>query len=93
MTKHTPGEWRANDTTVFQNNPLGSVVIIASCGSPALKHEERQAIARLIAAAPDRDCWEELRDCLRTTPILGGAEWLISWSQSSQDSIRAARPV
>ena len=53
MTKHTMGPWRANDTTVFQDNPLDSVVVIASCGGPALKHEEHQADARLIAAAPD----------------------------------------
>ena len=62
MRKHTPGEWRANDTTVFQDNPLGSVVVIASCGSPALKREERQANACIIATLPRM--LEELRDCL-----------------------------
>ena len=53
MTKHTLGPWRVNDKTIFQDNPLDSVVMIASCSSAALEHKEQQANARLIAAAPD----------------------------------------
>ena len=54
MTKHTPGPWRINGTNVFQENALGSVVMIASCGgSVALTYEECQANARLIVDAPE----------------------------------------
>ena len=53
MTKHTPGPWRATDTRIFQDNPLNSVVAIASCNGIALEHKEHQANAILIAAAPE----------------------------------------
>ena len=53
MTKHTQGNWRANGTTVSQDNPQGSVVVICGCASAALEPSEQEANARLIAAAPD----------------------------------------
>ena len=68
MTKHTPGPWRVTDTRIFQDNPLNSVVAIASCNGIALEHKEHQANARLIAAAPEtaaeRDRLKESNACL-----------------------------
>ena len=52
MSKHTPGPWRLNDTSIFQDNPGDSVVMIASCAGTALTHKEHRANARLIAVSP-----------------------------------------
>ena len=53
MTKHTPGPWIMNCESIFQENAMGNVVMIASCGGSALKHEEQLANAQLISAAPE----------------------------------------
>ena len=68
MTKHTLPPWRVNDTNVFQDNAIGSVVMIASCGGSVLTYEERKANARLIGVAPEtaaeRDRLRELNSDL-----------------------------
>ena len=68
MTKHTLPPWRVNGTNVFQDNALGSVVMIASCGGSVLTYEERKANARLIGVAPEtaaeRDRLRELNSDL-----------------------------
>ena len=104
MTKHTLPPWRVNDTNVFQDNALGSVVMIASCGGSVLTYEERKANARLIGVAPEtaaeRDRLREtnsnllaaLKNILR---IIGGSRDPASWFTYAEvaevfDAIRKA---
>ena len=80
MSKHTPGPWRANDANVFQDNPLDSVVLVASCSVIAVEYEERQANARLIADAPEtaveRDKLKAL--CGEMLDALRKSNWALS---------------
>ena len=56
--KHTPGPWfthREGFSTVYVEARIGGGLIqeVAACGPTAEGHEQQEANARLIAAAPD----------------------------------------
>ncbi len=67
MSKHTPGPWKVGLPSipdVFADDNR----LIAECYSPRISMKERQANARLIAAAPD--LLESL--CFERSVIRGG---------------------
>ena len=55
MTKHTPGPWQAKGQNIYPEGPTELSRLLATVFLPTLggNVDERNANARLIAAAPD----------------------------------------
>ena len=64
-TKHTPGPWEAVGLTVCQVPPGGREIIFGAHNTRSGDKDERQANARLIAAAPE--LLEALRGLVETS--------------------------
>ena len=69
-TKHTPGPWEAVGLTVCQVPPGGREIIFGAHNTRSGDKDERQANARLIAAAPE--LLEALREFVSLMPSAEG---------------------
>ena len=69
-TKHTPGPWKAVGLTVCQVPPGGREIIFGAHNTRSGDKDERQANARLIAAAPE--LLEALREFVSLMPSAEG---------------------
>jgi len=77
--QHTPGPWAVfNGTDIFPDNDLGGDRHIADCFpvQDGIPYAEREANARLIAAAPD--LLKALTNCLSFLRAKGHGDTLVA---------------
>ncbi|MGZ2829964.1 hypothetical protein [Pseudomonas aeruginosa] len=75
MSKHTPGPWYRDGTTVYALNPQNFNRFSAQIHGAHTPQSELEAVARLVAAAPE--LLEALRACVsRITDEVADAEFL-----------------